>query len=80
MKYYYERYGSDDSCCLGIFIRIIIMFAIVVGLMYCVNFSSESIWNDDQCVNCEIKYELRGASNGLKYYVCPDCGQEVERY
>lgn len=54
----------------------ILVFAIMIGT----NSSSTSTWNDGICPNCEVRYELRGVSRGLKYYDCPNCGQEVERY
>ena len=57
-----------------------ILIVISLGLMFGVNSCSASIWNDGVCTNCETKYELKGVSNGLKYYSCPDCGQEVNRY
>ena len=80
MKYYTERYSSEISDCIHIIVMIVITLALVFGTMSCINYLSEPIWNDGQCINCETRYELRGASKGLKYYSCPDCGQEVQRY
>lgn len=57
-----------------------ILIAISFALMIGVNSCSASTWNNCICTNCETRYELRGASNGMKYYSCPDCGQEVSRY
>ena len=45
-----------------------------------INALTSSDWNDGDCPDCEVKYELRGASSGLKYYACPECGREVQRY
>lgn len=38
--------------------------------------------NEKEIIAWDNNYrqELRGASKGLKYYACPECGQEVERY
>lgn len=66
-----EKYG-----CLGIIICIVLIFIAMIGTNLC----TESDWNNGNCPRCEVRYELRGASRGLKYYSCPDCGFEVERY
>ena len=66
-----EKYG-----CLGIIICIVLVFFIIIGTNSC---ASED-WNNGNCPECEVRYELRGASKGLKYYACPDCGFEVQRY
>lgn len=50
-----------------------------LGMVSCVNWTSSSKWNDGICVECGTRYELRGASRGLKYYACPNCGDEVIR-
>lgn len=52
------------------------MFLIITGTNSC----SADDWNDGICPKCETRYELRGASRGLKYYACPSCGKEVSRY
>lgn len=74
---YYSRnsYGSDGS-----WFTVIICFVLVFAIMLGVNSCSAKTWNDGICPHCEVRYELRGASKGLKYYACPECGQEVERY
>lgn len=61
---------------LEMFSLIVIIILIIVGVNSC----SASNWNDGICPKCEIRYELRGASQGLKYYACPNCGNEVSRY
>lgn len=53
---------------------------IIFLLIFAMNSCSASTWNNGVCPDCEARYELRGASRGLKYYSCPECGQEVERY
>ncbi len=43
----------------------------------------ESEWNNGVCPDCGVRYELRGVSGKVvkeKYYSCPECGKEVERY
>ena len=67
---------NDDNGCLPIIISFIIIFLIIFGTNTC----SSGAWNYGECPNCDIRYELRGVSKGLKYYVCPECGKEVERY
>lgn len=61
-------------------LTIFILISICIAFMFGVNSCSASIWNDGVCISCETKYELKAASNGMKYYACPDCGQEVSRY
>ena len=76
MSYYSRNYRSSDGSLATILICIGLMFLIIFGTNAC----SASTWNDGICPDCEVRYELRGASKGLKYYACPECGQEVERY
>ena len=76
MNYYSENYGNIKYNLLTILACVAICF----GIMFLVNACSSSDWNDGVCPNCEVRYELSGASRGLKYYSCPKCGQEVERY
>lgn len=55
---------------------IVIIFLIIFGVNSC----SASDWNNGICPKCEVRYELRAASHGMKYYVCPNCTKEVSRY
>ena len=57
-----------------------VLIVISLALMFGVNSCSASTWNNGICTNCETRYELRGVSDGMKYYACLDCGQEVIRY
>ena len=59
-----------------IFIPIALLFIIMFGTNAC----SSTDWNGGECPDCDIRYEMRGVFRGLKYYVCPECGNEVERY
>lgn len=61
-------------------LSIVICVGLVFLLMIGVNSCSFAEWNDGECSDCEVRYEFRGVSKGLKYYVCPECGREVERY
>ena len=61
---------------LTIIICFVLVFAIMIGFNCC--FASD--WNDGVCPECETRYELRGVSKYVKYYVCPECGKEVPRY
>jgi hypothetical protein len=71
------NYDSNDGPSWWILIFCIIaLFVIMLGTNAC----SAPTWNNGDCPNCEVRYELRGVSRGLKYYSCPDCGKEVKRY
>lgn len=70
---------NDDSIGTSI-VTIIICIILIVAIVTGKNSCSEPMWNNGNCPKCEIKYELRGVSNALKYYSCPECGQEVGRY
>lgn len=61
-------------------IEIVCCIAIIFIIIFGVNSCSASEWNNGICPNCEVRYELRGASRGFKYYSCPECGNEVERF
>lgn len=61
-------------------ITAVIGIVLAIALMFGVNACSAPKWNDGVCPDCSVRYELRGVSKQLKYYVCPKCGQEVERY
>ena len=73
----YSSYNnSSDASWFYIIMCFVLVIAIVLGANYC----TASRWNDGVCPKCEIRYELRGASDGLKYYSCPACGLEVSRF
>ena len=76
MSYYSRNHTDTDTSLATIVFCIILVFLIIC----CTNSCHADIWNNGVCPKCEIKYELRGVSNGLKYYICPNCKQEVERY
>ena len=80
MSYYSRNYSNSNSDSDTSWTMIIIGLILVFALMFGVNSCSAPTWNDGICPDCEVRYELRGASRGLKYYACPECGQEVERY
>lgn len=68
---------SDKKwCIIEIFALIGICILMVIGINSC----SASDWNDGICPNCEVRYELRGYSQGISAYACPKCGKEVHRY
>jgi hypothetical protein len=72
---YYSRSDSDFN-----WVLIIICFVLAFALVMVVNSRPSRTWNNGVCPRCRIRYELMDVSNGIKYYVCPECGQEVERY
>ena len=76
MSYYSRNYSSDN----GNLAQALICFGLALLLMFGFNSCSAETWNNGTCPECEIRYELRGASRGIKYYACPECGQEVERH
>ena len=76
MNYYSRRYSDGSASWWTVILCFVLVIAIILGFNSC----SEEAWNDGICPNCEVRYELRGASRGLKYYACPECGQEVERF
>lgn len=57
-------------------ILIVLFLVLIIGFNTC----SSDKWNNGICPQCNVRYELRGASRGLKYYACPECGREVSRY
>ena len=75
MSYYGYR-NKNGIGCFGLIAGFLIVGAIMLG----VNTFAEPRWNEGICPDCAVRYELRAASRGLKYYACPDCGQEVKRY
>lgn len=71
---------NDKYGCLLSIISIILIILFVLALMLVIDSCTAETWNDGICAECEMRYELRGVSQGLKYYACPECGQEVKRY
>lgn len=67
---------DDNIGCAAIITLIILLIMFMFGVNAC----TEEDWNSGNCPKCETRYELRGVHDGLKYYACPDCGKEVERY
>lgn len=73
---YYSRNSSDGYY----FVVYAALFVFAILIMMGTNSCSAEKWNEWICPDCNVRYELRGASRGLKYYACPECGQEVDRY
>lgn len=69
--------NSDTKYDIGVIVGCIL---IVIFLITAVNSCSASDWNNGICPNCEVRYELRGLSQGLSAYACPECGKEVKIY
>lgn len=74
-----KKYDGIDDLKLAV-ITLLVGIAVIILVIFSHNACSADIWNDGICPKCETRYELRGVSNGFKYYVCPDCGQDVQRY
>lgn len=68
-----EKHYSDD-------IKILVMMVIYTLLACLMVLGVSLVLSEDTCRDCDIKYELCGESNGLKYYSCPQCGQGADRY
>lgn len=75
MSYYSRPYSGDTSLWTAI-----ICFALALLILLGFNTCTASEWNNGKCPDCKVRYELRGIYKGLRYYACPDCGNEVERY
>lgn len=73
-----KKYNNTDS--KYDIVVIIGCILIVIFLITTVNSCSAPDWNNGICPNCEVRYELRGLSQGLSAYACPECGKEVRRY
>ena len=58
----------------------LICIALVFLLGFGFNMCTADEWNGGECPKCDTRYELRGVSKYIKYYACPDCGNEVRRY
>lgn len=71
----YRSHYNDTS-----WTEIIVLFALLILFMFGFNACTSSKWNDGVCPDCHTRYELRGVSKYMKYYSCPECGNEVERY
>ena len=59
---------------------LIMVFVIALVMIFGVNSCTKETWNDGYCNKCEVRYELKCVYKGLKYYSCPECGNEVHRY
>ena len=78
---YYRSSSDENQGCGGILILLLICVFMVFAIEAGTNASTETEWNQGVCPVCDVRYELRAATNsGLKYYSCPTCGQEVKRY
>lgn len=76
-------FGKNDGYRLSMPFEIkicLVLIGIVFLLIFCTNSSMDEKWNDGICPDCEIRYEMGGVYKGLKYYYCPDCGNEVQKY
>ena len=73
--HYYSNYHDDTS-----WWTVIICFALVLFIIFGFNMCTASEWNGGICPKCEARYELRAVNDGLRYYTCPECGNEVSRY
>jgi hypothetical protein len=59
---------------------LLVCIGMVFVIMFTFNSCTSPVWNDGICIKCNVDYELKGVSNYLKYYECPSCKHEVNRY
>lgn len=60
---------------------VIILVLAIFGLRTCSNEMASTQWNEGVCPKCNVQYELRAIDRSYcKYYVCPECHVEIERY
>lgn len=74
---------EDDIICVLKFIGFVVLLMVLFFTVSEIKRSSQSPdfdWNNGICHKCEIRYEMKDVYMGMKYYVCPECGNEVERY
>lgn len=75
---------KNIGCAIGFVCTIIFLLLslamISVSIDNTLNESTDLVWNNGVCADCETRFELRGVDNSHKYYACPDCGQEVRRH
>lgn len=77
---YYSKNHQDNSGCFEPIVSIILCIVMVFAVMFGLNTCTASEWNDGECPKCHVDYVLRGANDGIRYYSCPKCGNEVERF
>ena len=53
---------------------------LIICVVFGVNACTASEWNDGFCPMCNVRYEMGGVYEYMKYYYCPKCGNEVHRY
>ena len=75
-RYKSRRSYSSDTSWWTIIICAVLTLFIMIGYNACTG----PEWNDGYCHKCDVRYELRGYYNGIRYYACPNCGNEVSRY
>ena len=63
---------------------LVITTLLMTGIMVIHDVHTAKQWNDGECPDCHVRYEMGGVTGmlhvGLKYYYCPECGTEVQRY
>jgi predicted RNA-binding Zn-ribbon protein involved in translation (DUF1610 family) len=77
----YSRYKSRhthsiDTSLLVTIIGFVLTFMLILAHSAC----TAKEWNDGYCLNCNTRYELRSVDEGVHYYACPDCGNEVKKF
>lgn len=74
---------ENIGCIVPIIVGVILLLFVVCGVCLTggiYNKINESKWNNGSCPKCQMTYELKTVDDGIKYYVCRECGQVVEVY
>lgn len=75
MRHYYTNSSDSAGGSLIVILITLLIIAIIIGSV-----NSNPDWNNGICPDCNIKYELRGSTDSLNFYLCPKCNQKVKRY
>lgn len=69
-----------DGTLLKLIVYVLLLITTLVVFYGGCKTVTEPEWNGGVCIDCGVRYELRGVDRMyIKYYVCPKCGREVER-
>lgn len=75
-----SSYYNSDTKAGSFLVSILVVVGIMLFYMVGLNSCTASEWNNGRCSECQTRYELSAVYNDIKYYSCPDCGNEVCRY
>lgn len=80
----YSRYKSKHSYNFNglsdIIAYLAVLAIVVVVFFFGVNACTAKEWNGGKCPDCNVKYQLYDRDGSVRYYICPECDNEVSRY